>query len=62
MRSRNLRAIARNQIIAAIERDLAGGESLMKEAWEQCSTNEEQEFMEDECRRVIAAIKNLGQR
>lgn len=52
------RARVRQQIIWAIEQDLdGGGESLMKEAFEEC---DDLKVVYSEMRRVIRAIKALG--
>lgn len=61
-REKELRKIARGQVTAAIEADLpenGGGESLMKEAWEQGEDDEDYEIMHDEMRQMIKQIREV---
>jgi hypothetical protein len=55
-----IRGAVRDQVINAIQADLDGGESLMKEVWELCEDDNEQKVAERECRRIIYAIQHLG--
>lgn len=61
-----IRKAVRQQIIEAIRndidggRDLAsiGGETLMKEVWEECGDVDEQRVAEDEMREIIKQIES----
>jgi hypothetical protein len=59
-REEKLRALARSQIRYCIQGDIDGGESLMKEVWEQCEDQAEIDVVTDELRRLAAAIERMG--
>lgn len=58
-REQEVRKRAREQIIGAIEDDLSQGESLMKEAFEDCRNKAELKVTYDEMKRVIKAIEAM---
>lgn len=43
----------RSQIAYALFEDYKGGESIMKEVWEQLDGDEEQRMADDELRKII---------
>lgn len=53
-----IRKAVRQQIIEAINNDLDGGETLMKEVWEECGDVDEQRVAKDEMREVIKLIES----
>lgn len=52
-----IRSLARRQIIAALEEDLQGGESLMKEVWEQCETDADVATAKGEMEAIVGDIQ-----
>lgn len=58
-REQEIRESVRNQIVGAIEADLDGGESLMKEAFEECRSNAELKIAYDEMRKIAKAIGEM---
>ena len=57
MRFGNPEQRVREQIAIAIEDDLRGGELLMKEVWEDCETDEDEERAKAEMRRILELLK-----
>lgn len=49
--------LTRSQIINAIKDDLEGGESLMKEVWEQVDDESDDRIVKSEMRAIIGRIK-----
>ncbi len=56
-RARAIRKMVRKQIIEAIQNDLDGDETLMKEVFEAMYDDLEQEVCYDEMRGVIETLK-----
>lgn len=56
-REKEIRRIVRAQVADALERDLKGDERVMKEAWEECVTSEEQAIAESELSAIIELIR-----
>lgn len=50
----------RNVIISALRNDLQGDELVMKEAWEECGSEDETAIAEAELGAIIAMIKERG--
>lgn len=48
---------ARELIADAVEQDANGDEQLVKEAYEQCETDEESEAVVAELRRIVAWLR-----
>lgn len=57
-RREEIRKLVQAAIIYAIEDDLHGGESLMKEVWEAMDNGSENTVAEDEMRAIRDAIRN----
>ena len=51
-----IRKAVRQQIIEALREDLKGGETIMKEAWEECGDTDELHVAKDELGQIIAMI------
>src|SRR5262249_45422143 len=49
----DLRNFTRQHIAERLQADVDGGESIMKEVWERCATDDEQKVAEDEVRAII---------
>lgn len=49
--------LTRSQISNAIQDDLDGGESLMKEVWEECDGDNELAVVKTEMRAIITRLK-----
>lgn len=56
-----IRTLARKQIIEAIRQDMDGDESLMKEVWEECDSEEEHAEALDMMAKIIVAIEGLDE-
>lgn len=56
-REKEIRRIVRAQVVDALNRDLNGDERVMKEAWEECVTSEEQAIAESELSAIIELIR-----
>ena len=58
-RHRKIVQTVRLQIVHALEEDLCGGESIMKEAWEACEDEDEDVAAKEALREVIEAIRAM---
>lgn len=58
-RKAQIRRLVRDQIIAALEEELGGGESIMKEVWEEMETDQEHTEANAELKVVIKILQRL---
>jgi hypothetical protein len=56
-RREELAKLVREQVVAVLQDDLDGGESVMKEVWEACEDAAEDTAAEDALRAIIAQLK-----
>lgn len=60
MTEQDLRKKTRHAVCAAINDDIAGGETLCKEVFEQCKTNDDLAVVLDELREIKNVIAKRG--
>lgn len=53
-----LRKLTLSHIAAELEQDL-NGEKIMKEVWEECDSVDEQKYVEEIMREVIAILRGM---
>lgn len=56
-RKRKIENLVRAQIRMAVEEDLAGGENLMKEVWEELEGDDDFAVAYEEMRNIISALQ-----
>ena len=57
-----IRSLTRRQLIWHLERDLRGGELLMKEVWEECETDDDVVAVKHELEEVIELLRDRDRR
>lgn len=58
-RRQELRGIVQKVVTDALNEDLEGGESIMKEAWERCTDAAEMAIMRRELVEIIRRVQDL---
>lgn len=56
-RESQIRQAVREQIAGALQDDLDGGESIMKEVWEDCADDDEDAAAKDELAKIIRIVR-----
>jgi hypothetical protein len=51
-----IQRLTRQRVGEELEGDLNGGESIMKEVWEQCDSRAEVAIAKDELRRILTLL------
>ncbi|HSX22308.1 MAG TPA: hypothetical protein VLE97_05985 [Gaiellaceae bacterium] len=57
-----IRSLVCRQLLFALEDDLRGGELLMKEVWEECSTDEHVAAAKSELEEIIKILRDRERR
>ena len=57
-----IRSLVRRQIITSLEEDLKGGELLMKEVWEECSTDDHVDAAKRKLEEIIEFLRDRDYR
>lgn len=56
-RESEIRKAVHHQIAGALQDDLDGGESIMKEVWEDCADEDEDAIAKDELAKIIKLVE-----
>jgi hypothetical protein len=57
-----IRSLGRRQVISALQDDMDGGELLMKEVWEECSTDDHVVAAKHELEEILEILRDRERR